>query len=341
MKKPRGMVWHKQTQRTALAPAHAPPLSPSFEEKAGTNATGIGPQRPGDKPFTARLRLHQSWYRACVLQVPCGTGPKPLSTRKLGNMLTRADGAENRNFLTPEIAQVARARLQQGRCVEPFRLCHNLLSSQPMCFNLFSPLALDRRLAATLLPSLVPERIAEVTRVSIEWAPEPARAYLADKTSFDTFIEYRATDGRLCALGIETKLTDSFSQKLCDGEKYRRWMRAPVRPWRPEADPHVSAIAHNQLWRNHLLAVALRDRPQSHYATSRLLVVHHPGDHECVRVCAGYRALLCDGDDTMSALSLDRIIDAWSSLTQDPAHTAWLQAFQIRYLDLKRSADAR
>ena len=27
----------------------------------------IGPQYGGDSPFTARMRLHQSWYRAAVL----------------------------------------------------------------------------------------------------------------------------------------------------------------------------------------------------------------------------------------------------------------------------------
>ena len=163
---------------------------------------GLGPQYGGDPPFAARMRLHQSWYRAHILQVPYGVGPTPKATSCYGNFLTAKDGAAGRNFLTPEIAEVARERVRQRRgTLEPYRLFHNMLSSQPMCFNLFGPLVQDHALAARLLDPLVPEIVAEVTRVAIEWAPEPAADYLGDRTAFDAFIEYRSTAGRLCALG--------------------------------------------------------------------------------------------------------------------------------------------
>lgn len=133
----------------------------------------------------ARMRLHQSWYRAHVLGLACGTGPRASSTSHYGNMLTRVDGAAGRNFLMPEIAHAASERVAEGvGAVEEFRLLHNMLSSQPMCFNLFGPLVRDRALAARLLPALVPEAISEVTRVVVEWAPEPAPDYLGDKTAF-------------------------------------------------------------------------------------------------------------------------------------------------------------
>ncbi len=37
----------------------------------------LGPQYPGDNRLAARMRFHQSWYRAQILQVPWGTGPGP------------------------------------------------------------------------------------------------------------------------------------------------------------------------------------------------------------------------------------------------------------------------
>lgn len=37
----------------------------------------IGPQYSGDNPFTARMRFHQSWYRAERRRLACGTGPMP------------------------------------------------------------------------------------------------------------------------------------------------------------------------------------------------------------------------------------------------------------------------
>ena len=100
-----------------------------------TSTYDIGPQYEKDAPFTVRMRFHQSWYRANVLRVPYGTGPKPNSTRPLGNMLTREHGKQGLNFLTPEIFGNAKLRMQEPGAVEPFRLQHNMLSSQPMCFN--------------------------------------------------------------------------------------------------------------------------------------------------------------------------------------------------------------
>lgn len=47
-------------------------------------------------------------------------------------------------------------------------------------------------------------------------------SYLGARTAFDAMIEYERADGSLVLVGIETKLTDSFSQKPYDGESYRR-----------------------------------------------------------------------------------------------------------------------
>jgi hypothetical protein len=97
----------------------------------------IGPQVSKDDAFTARMRLHQSWYRAAVLQVPCGPGPNMLSTSLYGSMLRREDGERGLTFLTPEIAALALLRQREfPRGIKRHRLLCNLLSSQPMCFNL-------------------------------------------------------------------------------------------------------------------------------------------------------------------------------------------------------------
>ena len=72
------------------------PSTESFENtldatpKVSEEHMGIGPQYKGDSAFAARMRLHQSWYRANVLGVPYGTGPTPKSASYYGNMLTAA-----------------------------------------------------------------------------------------------------------------------------------------------------------------------------------------------------------------------------------------------------------
>ncbi len=189
------------------------------------------------------MRRHQSWYRSVVLNLPYGTGPGPNSASFYGNMLTRIDGEAGLNFLSSEIFQVVQNRIAQGGgAIERFRLLHNMLSSQPMCFNLFGPLVIDHDLAKTLLETIVPESISEVIRVDIEWSPIPKTDYLNDHTAFDAFVEYRTTDRQLIGLGIETKLSEPFSQKEYDRPEYRRWMLDTDSPWLSEAWDKVQRL---------------------------------------------------------------------------------------------------
>jgi hypothetical protein len=83
-----------------------------------------------------------------------------------------------------------------------------------MCINLFGMLVGKPERATRLMRALIGEDVARVRSVAVEWAPEPAADFLADRTAFDAMAEYERHDGSLVLLGIETKLTDSFSQKL-------------------------------------------------------------------------------------------------------------------------------
>ena len=287
------------------------------------------------------MRLHQSWWRARVLGVACGTGPTESSANRYGNMLGRAAGAVGRNFLSPESFAVAKARLAEGGgAIEPFRLLHNTLSSQPMCFNLFGMLVGNEARATRLVRAWLGDEVARVRRVAIEWAPEPASAYLDDRTAFDAMIEYERADGALVLVGIETKLTDSFSQKLYDPPIYREWMGGARSPWRDDAHPPVATPRFNQVWRNHLLAIAARDRAGSSWEDARSVVVHHPLDRAAAGVLAGYRALLREGDTTFLSATLDQVVDAFAAAVTDDER-AWLDAFRVRYLELERSAGAQ
>lgn len=300
----------------------------------------LGPQFSGDSLFRAKLRRHQSWYRAYVLRVPCGTEPRQGRFTTYGNMLTRADGERGLNFLTPQIFEVVRRRIQSARgAVEPFRLLHNMLSSQPMCFNLFGPLVDDIDLATMLIHRLLPGQIDRVLRVEIEFAPEPASDYLADRTAFDAFVEYRRPDGYLGCLGIETKLSERFSPRHYDRPAYRRWMQYLVPTWRPEAPIQLDAVRHNQLWRDHLLAVAMRYHPRSCYAETGLLLIRHPLDTACAATAATYRTLLGSADVPFIDYSLDQIVDLWMGTSLNAAQANWLGEFHRRYLDLAASAE--
>ena len=305
---------------------------------------GIGPQSKGDDAFTRRMRLHQSWYRDSVLDVPYGTGPTSRHKTPYGNMLAEAAADTGLNFLTPGILGVVKDRLKterrKGEVLDEFRLMRNMLSSQPMAFNLFGELAVDHELAARLVRALsekqwkkqIARGIRKVTDVRFEWAPEPADEYLHDRTAFDTFIEYELEDGGLGFVGIETKLTEPFSPNDYDKPEYRRWMKPTGnRPWTPDAVDKVADKKHNQIWRDHLLAWSLLNQPEPKYKTGMLAVVYHPEDSRCESVIEGYRKLLRD-EATFSALDLKDILSAWKPLAGE-----WLTKFEERYLTLEKS----
>ncbi len=291
----------------------------------------IGPQYQRDDDFTRRMRWHQSWYRARVLRVACGTGPSPSSRTSYGNMLNKRAASRGLNFLTAGIFELARQRVASGTgAVDEFRLMRNMLSSQPMAFNLFGKLALNHDLATELTRALWGVHVKRVTDVRFEWAPQPADEYLDDRTAFDVFIEYEGDGGHAGFIGIEVKLTEPFSQRRYDKPTYRRWM-TPDSPWRADSREAVADIRHNQLWRDHLLAWSMLRRQSCTYRSGHLSVVFHPEDHRCRGVIDRYRTLL-RSHATFSAFDLSQVISAWR-----PFAGEWLQTFAQRYLALDSS----
>lgn len=301
----------------------------------------LGPQYTDDDPFTARMRLHQSWYRAAVLELDYGVGPRAESTSRYGSMLRHEEGELGRNFLTPEIFAVASRRESEfSRGIDRHRLLCNLLSSQPMCFNLFVPIGEGMPGAATLVGALLDrDDVIRVVRVVIEHAPAPVKEYLGDRTSFDAFIEYQRADGGLYFAGIETKLTEPFSARrypLAERPRYQRWMGQDGAPWRQDRLAELDDIGHNQLFRDHLLATAVAERDRARYAGGSLVLVRHSADAKCARAVATYRACLHD-PNAFADRTLDDLVRRWKPLVRGTLSESWLAAFERRFVNLEES----
>jgi hypothetical protein len=296
----------------------------------------FGPQSSGDDPFTARMRFHQSWYRAMVLRVPYGHGPRPTSKTRYGNMLAEEPAVEGKNFLTPEIHSVYRDRLARGGGdVEPFRCERNMLSSQPMCFNTFGPLVKDLSRATRFLRALLPTEIDVVTRADIEY--RPPESALGDGTSFDAFFEYRSPRGDLAFLGIETKLTDTFSQKRYERERYVEITHRSDSPWKKDYRDRLPDPRFNQLWRNHLLVEATREIPRaSHGSRGTLVLIHHSNDVKGAQVAAEYSGLLAD-PTSFRVFPLNTLTATWLDAAVDPIDVDWISKLQERYVRLEPS----
>jgi len=93
-----------------------------------------------DNKRIAKYRALQSWWRETHLQVPPGNDQGGTVR---GNFIPKSEYEKNPglNFLDPSVSDYAHQRAQvvkqEHGTIDEDRLYRNLLSSMPMCFNLF------------------------------------------------------------------------------------------------------------------------------------------------------------------------------------------------------------
>ncbi|MFX8585794.1 hypothetical protein ABTM35_20090, partial [Acinetobacter baumannii] len=77
-----------------------------------------------------------------------------------------ADAAHaGKNFLSPEVHRLALQEwllCEEDAAIDPERLFGNALSSMPLAFSLFGPLALNTKLATTVFRNLLPDFVQSV-----------------------------------------------------------------------------------------------------------------------------------------------------------------------------------
>ena len=158
----------------------------------------IGPQAKGESPFTAKYRKMQSEYRANVLGVKFGKGPNKNSDTYYGNMLVNGDKT-GLNFISDAAFKFAKQKvldkqINKVMTIDKFRLFNNMLSSMPMCFNLFADLRelllTNQSEVSRIVKSLFKELnwIDKVTYIDVEFIPVPISDYTNDRSAFDAMI---------------------------------------------------------------------------------------------------------------------------------------------------------
>ena len=292
-----------------------------------------------DDRRTFNYRLLQSWYRQEVLRAKPGTyTPRGGSERPLGSLIHHDDLQDrpDLNFLNLEAYDHAIERIDKvheaGGTLEPTRLKQNMLSSMPVCFNLFGALRREPGFLELIRSTLDPEATS-IVRVDCEWAPPPAEA-LSDKTAFDAVVVVSRSDGSTHLIGIETKYTEPFSTTEYPVDRYRiphdssGWFLTNT------ADG-LTAASTNQLWRNALLATTCENN--DHANTSAVAVVALSNDRKATAAVAGLRAAMHEPERRCLSVSFQKFVDAARQI--GGALTSWADQFERRYLDLSPVAD--
>ena len=296
-------------------------------------------QVKSDSTRTARYRLLQSWYRETQLGAAPGLTPvarKNASTGKralVGSMLDSQDQRRKPgdNFLDPTITRYVESRIPvvqlEGGSLDPLRLRNNMLSSMPLCFNLFGYLQglKDDPLVVAALAEAFGLQISTVDEIECEWAPKDSG--LPDRTAFDAVLLYRDRRERRCLLGIETKYTEPFSQTVYERPEYVKLTKGGE--FLPMAAEKLQGRATNQLWRNALLALSIVKGGE--FAVGQVAVVALRGDKGAEKALKEFREQLLPPKDLIRDQTLEDLIGRFKAI---PSTRAWARKFERRYLDL-------
>ncbi len=194
------------------------PESSRYGRRVTVRAADFGPPVDSDPASTGIARLQQAMWRVDELRI---TGMGVARGRQVGSLLPTSDDLEDeyeRNLISPAARHHARERVAASKAhgsaltILADRLLNNMLSSQPMCFNLLSDLgelvsAGDREAVAALQLMFPEAGIRSAQRITVEVAPEPIGEYLNDLTGWDAAVWINDGEG---VISIETKYTDSL-----------------------------------------------------------------------------------------------------------------------------------
>ena len=237
-----------------------------------------GEEYKGDSKFVAKCRRLQSIYR-----VEIGEEIRPYTDRYgnlhyYGNYISNGENPKEgcwKNFLTEKAFNYAKERVNPKNkkpyeTIESDRLFNNLLSSQPMAFNLFCPLRQMREespeVATQVIKAALPDYpIHRVTDVDLEFIPEKYTELTGDKSAMDAIIKFVDSDGRGGFIAIETKYSENLGTNVAydrdeNGQKIPRVKTIEavkkLRCFKPDIEKQIveGKKGLTQIYRNFLLS---------------------------------------------------------------------------------------
>lgn len=187
----------------------------------------LGEEYKGDSRFVAECRRLQSIYRYEIGEEIHPYTDRYGNVHYYGNYISNGENPKEgcwKNFLTKYAFDYATERTNPKNkkpyeTIEKDRLFNNLLSSQPMAFNLFCPLRQILKelpeVATLVIKAALPDySIHRVMNVDLEFIPGNYMELTGDKSAMDAIIEFVDTDGRDGFIAIETKYSENLGTNV-------------------------------------------------------------------------------------------------------------------------------
>jgi hypothetical protein len=281
--------------------------------------------------FQRKARLLQSIWRT-EQGYPIGF----QGDRQLGSRLAMPWAKDTlANYLTDNIRSIVRNEIEnEGPRYKKLygqpRIYSDLLSSQPLCFNLFAELKYDFGLATKVFNTLTTGRVNVVTGIEFEYSPgRRDQRYTGDRTAFDVYVTYETSSVKRGFIGIEVKYHENMKEPAL--QHYSRYdeIARTMSCFKDDAVNQLKQKPLQQVWRDHLLAgsiLILDDFDEGSFA-----FIYPKDNKNCRSLISEYQDCLCRSD-TFKEWTLELVADAIKKNTED----GWIDMFTDRYLNFSK-----
>jgi hypothetical protein len=263
--------------------------------------------------------------------IPCGEHRTKNKVRALGSRIPMPRAKDQlENFLTKPIRDVVRTQVcdsnaSAGKLFAKPRFFNDLLSSQPLCFNLFGELTYDLDLISEIVNDFTQGRFTKVTSVDFEFSPGRGDLhYLGDSSAFDVTIGCHTKSGGRGFIGIEVKYHENLKGTASD---HKSRYDEVARSMGCFQDNHSSLQNSplQQIWRDHLLAGITQINDGYDDA---LFVMLHPRDNIHVTAAINEYMKNLKRVETFASWTLEDFV----SKLREKSTNAWIEKFYDRYL---------
>lgn len=267
------------------------------------------PSLPEVTAFKRRARFQQALWRESH-GFPIGTQPMRKKdgqkSRFLGSRIDLDYALESgANFITNNARECARQRVanpEPHQTLNADRLYCDLLSSMPMCFNFFSELAADLKLADQAVHSWWTDVPGRVSAVRFEWSPGRRRAgeYLENRSAFDVAFELDLGKGRFGILGVETKYHEHCKRENPPADHRKSRYEFVTMTRGVLSQDKIDAILGTdlqQIWLDHLLAESMILHKSKRWEWAGFALVHPGRNPSYAQATDRYRQLIATGVD--------------------------------------------
>ncbi|OCW92361.1 hypothetical protein A9168_16420 [Macellibacteroides sp. HH-ZS] len=299
-------------------------ISKELKEKFHTNYSDT-------TKFASKARLLQSIWRT--------EKGFEYDEEKLGNYLIEKNAINNgENFLTKKIFELVKNVVNNNsdkkKVIQEPRIWTNLLSSQPMAFNMFGELVENLDLCKKTFEELYPEReINEILRIEFEYSPErKSGKYTNDNSAFDVFIEYMNNRDEKCFFGIEVKYAENLNDKPSSHKNEYEVVADKSMIFRKESIDSLKEKPIQQIWRDHLLALSMFMKSND-YKIGDFIYLYPSENKNCRIGIEKYKETFKESVESyFKPLTLEKLVGVVKKYCADN----WINEFENRYLNFDK-----